>query len=69
MIELPAVGVMDGARYDWELKDRIQFGLLYSYDTPLEHLEAEQQSLPSSRLGDWALGVIQSRRELIAGKV
>lgn len=41
MIELPAVGVVYGARYDWELKDRIGFEQLYWYEIPSEDLEAE----------------------------
>ena len=38
---LPASGAVAGVRYDWELKDRIEFEQLYWYEIPSEELEAE----------------------------
>ena len=38
---LPAVAAVAGVRYDWELKDRIEFDHLYWYEIPSEDLEAE----------------------------
>ncbi len=38
---LPAVAAVAGVRYDWELKDRIEFDQLYWYEIPSEDLEAE----------------------------
>ena len=38
---LPASGAVAGVRYDWELKDRIEFERLYWYEIPSEELEAE----------------------------
>ncbi|MCE2501683.1 MAG: hypothetical protein J4G13_12615 [Dehalococcoidia bacterium] len=38
---LPATAAVAGVRYDWELKNRIEFGGLYWYEIPSEDLEAE----------------------------
>jgi len=37
----PAVAAVAGVRYDWELKDRIEFDQLYWYEILSEDLEAE----------------------------
>ena len=38
---LPATAAVAGVRYDWELKDRIEFDRLHWYEIPSEDLEAE----------------------------
>ena len=38
---LPVTAAVAGVRYDWELKDRIEFDQLYWYEIPSEDLEAE----------------------------
>ena len=38
---LPATAAVAGVRYDWELKDRIEFDQLYWYEILSEDLEAE----------------------------
>ena len=38
---LPATAAVAGVRYDWELKDRIEFERLHWYEIPSEDLEAE----------------------------
>lgn len=37
----PAIAAVAGVRYDWALKDQIEFQRLYWYEIPPEDLEAE----------------------------
>ena len=37
----PAMAAVAGVRYDWDLKDRVEFEQLHWYEIPSEDLEGE----------------------------